>query len=399
MRLTSEQLNDIKIKYGVSELYSWSKIECFRMSPYEFYLKYVLKKKPDREDSIYAPLGGQVHNILEKYYKNEIPYESMIYEWEDSWLTCYELAKLKFDRSDSERNQSIGNKYYQDISHFFKNHKKIETKVELERFLSVKIGDYVLQGYADLITKDNEGNFVIADWKTSTVYQNKVAEEKCGQLVAYALALNQLGVPMERIRICWNFVKYCNVEVSMKNGKKKDRIIERYKLGESLVSNAQMWLKDYGCNEEEIDNYLKQIIDTNSIDYLPEEVRNKFSIDDCYIFVPLIQKLIDEWTNIIITTIKDIEYRLVDFNKSKSIKCFWDTEESVKANSFYFSNLCSFSPALHLPYGAYLDKLEHQKNNTDLFGGLLGSNESVKTSNVIDNKNDEPDLSWLDSII
>ena len=396
MRLTHEQLEEIKRKYNTKELYSWSKLETFRTSKYEYFLSYVLHKKPDREDSIYGALGGQAHDILEKFYSNEISYDDMIELFQDAWITCYDLAKLCFVRNDEVKNKSIADKYKINLEHFFKNHKKIPYNVALEKFLVAKIGDYVLQGYCDLLYKNNDNKYVIVDWKTSSYFNEKAAEEKCGQLVIYAQALMQAGVKLEDILICWNMLKYCNVEVSMKNGNKKVRTIERYKLGESLVSNVKMWLKDYGCDEDETDEYLKQLIDSNSIEYLPIEVQNKFSIDDCYVFVPLTQKLIDKWNSEIILTIKDIELRLNDYNQTKSINCFWDSEESVKAQSYYFANLCAFSPNLHLPYQTYLKKLEVAKSG-DIFGNVLGDNISV-SSNVINNKSDDLDLSWLDSI-
>lgn len=397
MRLTYEQLEEVKRKYNTKELYSWSKLETFRTSKYEYFLSYVLHKKPDREDSIYGALGGQAHDIIEKFYSNEIDYNDMTELFQDAWITCYDIAKLRFVRGDDEKDKNIAIKYKANLEHFFSNHKKIPYNVALEKFLTAKIGGYVLQGYCDLLYKNNDGKYVVVDWKTSSYFNKKAAEEKCGQLVVYAQSLMQAGVKMEDILICWNMLKYCNVEVSIKNGNKKIRTIERYKLGESLVSNARIWLKDYGCNEEEIDSYLKQLIDSNSIECLPLEVQNKFVIDDCYVYVPLTQKLIDRWNNEIITTIKDIELRLADYNETKSINCFWDDESHIKKESYYFANLCSFSSALHLPYQAYLKKLEAQQNGTDIFGGLL-NNTSSTSSKTINTKDNEPDLSWLDSI-
>ena len=48
---------------------------------------------------------------------------------------------------------------------------------------------------------------------------------------------------------------------------------------------------------------------------------------------------------------------------------FWDDEESVKSQSYYFANLCGYSANLLLPYKQYLEKLEKEKNG-DVFTGL-----------------------------
>ena len=62
------------------------------------------------------------------------------------------------------------------------------------------------------------------------------------------------------------------------------------------------------------------------------------------------------------------------------------------------ANLMSFSPNLHLPYQTYLKKLEAAQNQGDMFSGLLGSDSSASTSNVIESNTNDLDLSWLDNI-
>lgn len=395
MRLTSEQLQKVKERYGVDELYSWSKVNTFMTSPYEFYLQYVLHKKPDFDNCAYAPMGGICHSIIERYYGGEIEYKDMAEEFEDGWTTAIEIADLKFDRNDETKNSNIRNKYRENLNCFFRNHKPIKNKVELERFLSAKIGDYVLQGYADAITKDEDGNFVIIDWKTSTKYSGKALEEHSGQLTVYSISLMQLGVPLEKIRCAFNFLKYCTVEYEQANGAIKTRDIERFELGEKLQSNLKIWLKKLGY-EDKIDEYLMKVLDDNSIECLPEDVQAKYKISDCYCYIDLNEKLVDKWTNEIIATIKDIELRRADYEETGSEMVWWDSDESVKAQSYYFANLSGYSANLHKPYGQYLDTLEKSKSG-GMFGGLLGD-VSTSSGNVINNKKDELDLSWLDNI-
>jgi RecB family exonuclease len=400
MRLTNEELDKVKRKYGVEELYSWSKISTFMTSHYEYYLKYVLHKKEDIDNCAYAPMGSICHSIIEKLYGNEIQYDDMDEEFEDGWTTAIDVADLKFDRNSEEKNESIKAKYKENLKHFFKNHNKIETKVELERFLAAKIGDYVLQGYADAITKDKESCFNIIDWKTSSQYKGKVLEEHSGQLTVYAIALMQMGIPLEKIKIGFNFLKYVSIQYEQANGAIKTRDVERCKIGESLQSNCKMWLKKFGYDPDE---YLMLLLDTNSISCLPEEVQEKFVISDCYVYIPLTQELVDKWTNTIITTIKDIKEREADYNECGSEKCFWDSIESVKEQSYYFATLSGYSPNLNKPYKEYLEKLESSKNGSDLFenvGSNLDDNVSITNKDICKTNNkDNVDLSWLDKII
>lgn len=395
-RLTSEQLQALMKKEGVDRIWSWSKINCFHTSPYEYYLKYIKKAKEDRANSIYVTTGGIAHDILEKFYTEQITYEDMLEQFEDGWIVAADIADLKFDRSDEERNEKIKDKYYENLIHFFSNHTVLKNKPIIEQFVKVKIGDNLFQGYIDCAFKDDEGCINIQDFKTSSIYKGAKAENESGQLVLYAIGLNQQGIPMDKIKICWNFLKYVSIQYQQKNGEIKTREVERCKIGESLQANAKTWLKAYGY---EPDEYLKELLNANSIDCLPEEVKAKYVISDCYVYVDLTEKLINKWTEHAITTIKDIELREADYTETHSDACFYDTDESVKEQSYYFANLCGYSRNLHKPYDEYCKRLEAAQNGTDLFGGLIGS-ETVKTSssNVINNKSDELDLSWLANI-
>jgi hypothetical protein len=395
-RLTGEQLEALMKKEGVDRIWSWSKINCFHTSPYEYYLKYIKRAKEDRADSIYTTTGGLAHNILEKFYTDEITYDKMIEEFEDGWMVAAEIADLKFDRSDEERNGKIKDKYYENLVHFFNNHTVLKNKPVIEQFVKVKVGNNLFQGYIDCAFKDDEDCFVIEDFKTSSIYKGAKAENESGQLVLYAIGLNQQGIPMDKIKICWNFLKYVTIQYEQKNGTIKTREVERCKIGESLQSNAKTWLKAF---DYEPDEYLKAMLDTNSIDCLPDEVKEKYIISDCYVYVDLTDELINKWTEHVVTVIKDIELREADYAETHSDACFYDTDESVKEQSYYFANLCSYSRALHKPYDDYCKRLEAAQNGQDMFSGLLGS-ETVTTSssNVINNKNDDLDLSWLDNI-
>ena len=41
MRMDKEQLNEIKAKYNVDELWSFSKVHWYEVSPYNYFLKYI----------------------------------------------------------------------------------------------------------------------------------------------------------------------------------------------------------------------------------------------------------------------------------------------------------------------------------------------------------------------
>ena len=112
-RLTGEQLEALMKKENCDRIWSWSKINCFHTSPYEYYLKYIKKVKEDRANSIYTTTGGLSHDILEKFYTNQISYDEMYGQFYDGWTVAVDIADLKFDRTNEEKNNQIKDKYYE----------------------------------------------------------------------------------------------------------------------------------------------------------------------------------------------------------------------------------------------------------------------------------------------
>ena len=202
-RKTKEELNALCKKYNVPVLDSWSKYHCYKQDKYEFFLKYVLHKPEDRNNGIYAESGGQVHDILEKFYTDQIKYKDMIDLYEDALLTM-NLAELKYNRSDSEKNERIANKYESCIRHFFTHHNVITYPHKVEMFVPIKIcDDIVFQGYIDflyIISDNGKKQIKIVDFKTSTRYQGANIDKECGQLLIYAEGIRQaLNIPLEDI--------------------------------------------------------------------------------------------------------------------------------------------------------------------------------------------------------
>ena len=391
-RKTSEELNELCKKYNTDRLWSWSRFNTYHNSKYEYFLKYIKHLPEDRQDCIYTVTGGMAHDIMEKLYLGKSKYEDMDNDFEDAWMTAG-IADLKFDRNDAEKNKKIADKYYKNLKHFFNNHHVIPHKVEIERFISVLIGQNVFQGYIDVCFKGDDGCFNILDWKTSSIYKGEKALNECGQLVVYAIGLHQMGVPYEKIKICWNFLKYVKVDCEQANGKWTTREIDRCEIGSKLQTSVKMWLKKLGY-EEQLVEYLDMLAQTNDIKCLPDDVQAKYKFNDCIVYVDLTQELIDRWTTEITNTIDEIvekenEYeveKMIDAEKAEQI--FFDTPEEVEKQSYYFATLCAYSPNLHKPYKIHLDKLVAQQEGNDFFSGVGTNTTPTK----------DEDLSWLDQL-
>ena len=393
MRLTYEELDKVKQKYGVKQLWSFSKFNSYRTSKYEWMLKY-LQKKPENNEkqSGYAPMGSICHDALEKFYNKELEYHELANEFDDGFTTHIEIVGLCFDRNDTTKNENIKTKYHKNLMHYFQNFVPMKRKPLMEQFLTIKISDdIVFQGYADCIVKDDDENFVILDFKTSTLYKGKKAEKESAQLLLYSEALRQKGIPKEKIKCAWNFLKYVMIDCEQVNGKIKTREIERCEIGESLQASAKVWLNKLGYKDQMM-VYLDELAQSNDIKCLPEDVQSKFNIRDCIVYVDNIWELYDDLKEEIISTIGEINEKVEQYNILKDIdmvaaeNLFWDEEESLKEQSYYYNNLSGYSIPTIKPYKAFLDKINAEKN-----GDCFSSKQTQEE--------EEDDLSWLAELI
>lgn len=359
MRLTNEQLEEIKKDYGVDVLWSWSKISSWYTSKYEWFLHYIMHEEPDRLDCIYGKEGSYSHDIIEKYYNKEIPYKEMINDFQYSWDTARDMLGLKFNRSDAEKDKSVAKRYYNNLKLFFEHHQPLDYKLHTEEFAIIKVGNNVLQGYIDAWYQDENNVIHIIDWKTSSIYTGKTLEEKSGQLVCYAMYFMQKGIPIDRIKLHFNFLKYATITYEQANGKIKSTNVERGQLGDKLQSSCKMWLKKLGY-EDKLDDYLKRVLDTSDIKCLPKDIQEKISISDCYVDVPLTMELVKYWKNYIITTINEIEEKIMLYEIYGDESVFYDSIDDIEKESFYYATLSEYSANKNICYAKYLEQLDNE---------------------------------------
>lgn len=395
MRLSYEELEKVKQQYGVDILWSFSRFNCYRTSKFEYLLKYVQKVKENNDKmSAYAPLGTVCHDNIEAYYDGKLSAESLPDEFDEAFTVNIDIAGLCFDRCDSTKNENIKTKYYKNLMHYFENFKPMDVKPTLEQFLTIKVtDDIVFQGYADCLSIE-DGYCIVTDFKTSSIYKGKKAEKESAQLVLYSEALRQKGFPKDKIKARWAFLKYVDIDCEQVNGKTKTRTVERAEIGNSLQASAKTWLKKYGY-EDDMLMYLDALAQSNDIKVLPEEVQKKFVIRDCYVYIDNIWDLYDELKEEIITTIAEINKKTEKYNELKDSDIdaaehlFWDDDETLKNQSYYFNNLSGYRISTIKPFADYLNRINEDKNLD-----LLGLNNENKNETQ-----EQDDLSWLKDLL
>jgi RecB family exonuclease len=318
-------------KYGDHVmLWSYSRINTLHNCTYEYYLSRI--KHIRGKDNIYTLCGTYAHDIMEKYYNHKLRKNELAAQFETDFLDV-EMSDYKFS-SDEYKNEKMRNKYKNCVIDFFKHHKTMSDKVATEKILWIDINGNLFMGYVDAIHKDKDGNFIITDYKTSTMYKGKQVAEHGKQLLLYALGLIQGGIPINKIKCRWLFMKYVNISFEQKNGKIKTTIGDRHQWVKKIKTPLKRDLKELtDMNDIDIELKVEICVKKNSITDLPQEIQNKYSFEECYVYPEITDETLNELKEEMTKDIKDIQHRGKDEDH-------WERGEIEPQDSYYCSVLC-----------------------------------------------------------
>lgn len=338
-------------------VWSYSRVNSFKQDPYEWFLHYVKNIPSDKSfGNAYGIYGNMVHDIMEDYYNKKITKEDCLKTFVNKWDEL-SLAGLKFNNTDEESERKLKNKYKNDLIHFFENFKTFTGICVCELPISIVLQDdkrtEVFAGFIDFLNvydNNNKKKYHIIDYKTSTMYKGKNIQEHAKQLLLYAIGLKQkTNCSYEDIDVGWNFLKYVTVKETLKNGKTKERYIERYELVDKLKTSINKWLTEYKYSTDDYNNI-------TSLDELPEEVRNKFEVSDCIILVPFTEDAEKMLTEDLLDECETIRNMVQKYNETNDENIFmWEPTEQ---DEFWLYNLCMYSSSLHKPFANYLHNKE-----------------------------------------
>lgn len=394
MRLKKEQLQLVKNKLGVKTLYSYSKVSTFEQCLNLYMMKYVEYKR-GLNGSCYTYFGTLAHEIIQDYYegkyknRNEMleAFNDGVAEW-TALIANPDNKHFKFT-SDSERD-----KYILNLQHYFSTVELLQEDIKNERLILTEfMGNekYAFQGYIDsMYQRKSDGKTVIMDYKTSSIsgFSGAKLNEKSKQLFIYAIGLTQrFGVKVEDIVLVYDMMKYMNVTYIQKNGTPKITHCERSSWVGKMSSPIRKKFKEYNdkfgllqkevdkktkymsakCrteeevkqaeedikviysemeglgepfSEDEINEYIETAMLVNSIEGLPEVIRNEFTFGNCFIEVEFNEDTLKEMEAHIVEVLDEIVVRTStgDFERGRIM----DNE------SFYCTNLCDLRSECNL---------------------------------------------------
>lgn len=315
-----------KLKDDGVTVYSISRINSFKTCQYGYYNTYV--KRNRGLDSVYSGAGTFCHEYLEKVYRGEIEDTSDFKRKLNTALFKLEMNGLTFP------NESIEKSWRKDMEHFCDNFKKLDGEFELEKAYLAKFDDYYMYGYIDVIRETEDGNIEIHDFKTSSKFGSKDKLKHAGrQLIVYKLALEQKDMKIDKVM--WNMLKYCYICWKQKNGKIKQKMVNRGKIIKEMRKNFEKTMLASGMDEITVVMTLDEAEKKNDFDMLPQVIKDTYAIEDCLLEYNVTEDIIDETTNYVVNTIKEIES--MDFNNEDE----W-TPLDIDKDNFFCNTLCGF---------------------------------------------------------
>lgn len=355
-----EFIEELKRKFDTDIIWSFSRVNSFKNDPYGWFLRYVKHEPSDKESgNAYGIYGNMVHDIMESYYKGEISREECRSRFDEEFDKL-SLTGLKFNNTDDVSDKRLKDKYREDIEDFMDKFSTIDGNYLCEYPISLMLknenGHEGFFGYIDFLNKKDD-NYLIIDYKTSTMYKGKDVYEHAKQLLLYAIGLRQqTGCAYENITVGWNFLKYVWVQEEQKNGNVKDRYIERCKLAETLENSLMKWMKSLGYEDT---SCVSNAVITNDLSKIPEEVLKKFKFKDCIITVDFNEKVEKDLVDNLLEECYNIRQLMKEYEETLDDSVFmW---EPTQKDEFFYYNLCDYSTKVHKAFAAYFNKKEEAK--------------------------------------
>ena len=321
-------MNNIKdkikqLKDNGETVYSISRLNTVDECGWEYWQTYM--EHLSGKENIYGFTGTKVHKCLEDIQNGiEVDFPKEI----SQMLKDAEFLDITFP------SVSIQEKWEKNMLAFSQNYiPPTYNLVETEKLFLVELNGKYLQGIIDLLIYNEDGTVSIRDYKTSSKFSNKDLESKGRQLILYGLAMEQLGYKVKDL--AWEMLKYVEISYKLKNGKTRTTIAERGYVIEKLKNDIIKELKALDqFTELEIEVLMAKSISNNSFKYLPESIKDKYTIKDYTCYYDFTEERKNETKAFIKAKIEDIE-------RHKNTEEWWEPKEITPYTSFYCENLCN----------------------------------------------------------
>lgn len=238
--------------------FSFSRLQTYDRCPYSFYLQYI--KKIEQDGNGFSQYGTFVHELLEKYARNELLIFELLDEYKDNFTkyVTYDFPPNKY--------VDLAQTYFQGGLDYFTSFEGFdEYKIlEVEKKVEFNIDKYPFVGYIDLVVENKDGDVEIIDhkskdlskprkstWEDVDKRRNSEFYEYLRQLYIYAIPLieNENVTPKYLNFNCFRKQKWIKVPFIQEDYEESKEwalgVINKLYADEDMKN---VYAKDFFCN-------------------------------------------------------------------------------------------------------------------------------------------------------
>lgn len=321
-----EQLIVQHLRQEGKKIYSISRLNTANQCLLEYHKTYNLKEKG--VSNPYSEVGEVFHDHIERVYRGEELTNRQFNQSLHDKLIEMDIVGLDFP------SEKIKDSYVKDLEHFTRNFSTIEGQFELEKMFVTEVEGIYLMGYIDGI-RNHDGKIEVIDWKTSSKFSGKEKLKHAGrQLTLYKLGLEQSS-DLKIDNVKWCMLKYVYINSYLKNGKLKQKMVNRGKIVSDMSKTFEKELIKSGLPEIEVGMLLMEAEEKNDLSVLPAIITDNYWLTDCFLEYEVTDEIIKEVKDYVVDTVKMIE------SKDAKDHSQWNHIDFDKEGTFYCNTLCN----------------------------------------------------------